>query len=149
MHDLGRLATGCLLPWGALPRPDDGQLDSDQVVETRYVLGFPPGGSGPESVALSTLISFHPNGETLRGERFQDVVLRSSLAQAWSTDLEPHQPPGATEDADDFGFPWRDAQGRRSHPRFHFQWRTSGRSSPCFSMYCLCSINLSLSCCFK
>jgi hypothetical protein len=32
---------------------------------------------------------------------------------------------------------------------FHFQLRTSGRSSPFLSMYCLCSISLSLSCCFK
>ena len=31
----------------------------------------------------------------------------------------------------------------------HFQFRTSGRSSPYLSMYCLCSISLSLSCCFR
>ena len=31
----------------------------------------------------------------------------------------------------------------------HFQFRISGMSWPCLSMYCLCSINLSLSCCFR
>ena len=31
----------------------------------------------------------------------------------------------------------------------HFQLRISGRSSPFLSMYCLCSISLSLSCCFR
>src|SRR5208337_3129760 len=31
----------------------------------------------------------------------------------------------------------------------HFQVRISGRSSPCLSMYCLCSMSLSLNCCFK
>ena len=31
----------------------------------------------------------------------------------------------------------------------HFQLRISGMSSPCLSMYCLCSISLSLSCCFR
>ena len=31
----------------------------------------------------------------------------------------------------------------------HFQFRISGRSSPYLSMYCLCSISLSLSCCFR
>ena len=31
----------------------------------------------------------------------------------------------------------------------HFQFRTSGRSSPFLPMYCLCSISLSLSCCFR
>ena len=31
----------------------------------------------------------------------------------------------------------------------HFQWRISGRSSPYLSMYCLCSISLSLSLCFR
>ena len=31
----------------------------------------------------------------------------------------------------------------------HFQWRISGRSSPYLSMYALCSISLSLSCCFR
>ena len=32
---------------------------------------------------------------------------------------------------------------------FHFQFRISGMSSPYLSMYCLCSISLSLSCCFR
>ena len=31
----------------------------------------------------------------------------------------------------------------------HFQFRISGMSWPCLSMYCLCSISLSLSCCFR
>ena len=31
----------------------------------------------------------------------------------------------------------------------HFQFRISGRSSPFLSMYCLCSISLSLNCCFS
>ena len=31
----------------------------------------------------------------------------------------------------------------------HFQFRISGRSSPFLSMYSLCSMSLSLSCCFK
>ena len=31
----------------------------------------------------------------------------------------------------------------------HFQFRISGMSSPYLSMYCLCSISLSLSCCFR
>ena len=31
----------------------------------------------------------------------------------------------------------------------HFQFRISGMSSPSLSMYCLCSISLSLSCCFR
>src|SRR5208283_4595914 len=31
----------------------------------------------------------------------------------------------------------------------HFQLRISGRSSPCLSMYCLCSMSLSSICCFR
>jgi hypothetical protein len=31
----------------------------------------------------------------------------------------------------------------------HFQFLISGRSWPYLSMYCLCSISLSLSCCFR
>ena len=31
----------------------------------------------------------------------------------------------------------------------HFQFRISGRSWPYLSMYCLCSMSLSLSCCFR
>src|SRR3954451_6954019 len=31
----------------------------------------------------------------------------------------------------------------------HFQFRISGMSWPCSSMYCLCSISLSLSCCLR
>ena len=31
----------------------------------------------------------------------------------------------------------------------HFQFRISGKSWPCLSMYCLCSMSLSCICCFR
>jgi hypothetical protein len=31
----------------------------------------------------------------------------------------------------------------------HFQLRISGKSSPCLSMYCLCSMSLSCTICFR
>jgi hypothetical protein len=41
------------------------------------------------------------------------------------------------------------APGQGASERLHAQFRISGMSSPFLLMYCLCSISLFLSCCFR